>query len=172
VDPIEQRREHDAQVFEPAIVQDGHPHFPGRRDVDCAVVDEQAAVSWDADAFSSNAVDARIRFRDPRAVPTLWVNRLPGRSKEHPDEWVKALASLDKRLRLHRQPPKGLLDHEEFLYLATDGLMEHLIPLVGMAARLAILEGNEAITSDILKEAASYLDILHPADGSDTPEDD
>jgi hypothetical protein len=108
----------------------------------------------------------------PRTVPTLWVNRIPARSKEHPDEWVKALASLDKRLRLHRQPAKSLLDHEEFLYLATDGLMEHLIPLVGMAAQLAIIEGDEAITSDILKEAASYLDIPHPTDGSDTPEDD
>jgi hypothetical protein len=97
----------------------------------------------------------------PRAVPTLWVNRLPARSKEHPDEWVKVLVSLNELLRLHRQPTKGLLDHEEFLHLATDGLMEHLVPLVGMAAQLAILDGSEAITSDILKEAAAYLDIPH-----------
>ncbi|MQS16024.1 hypothetical protein F7Q99_28205 [Streptomyces kaniharaensis] len=98
----------------------------------------------------------------PRTVPTLWVNRIPGRSKEHPDEWVKVLVSLNELLRLHRQPAKGLLDHEEFLYLATDGLMEHLVPLTGTAAQLAILGGDEAITSNLLKEAAAYLDIPTP----------
>ncbi|MEU6971968.1 hypothetical protein AB0A71_30390 [Kitasatospora aureofaciens] len=108
----------------------------------------------------------------PRAVPTLWVNRIPGRSKEHPDEWVKVLASLNELLRLHRQPAKGLLDHEEFLHIATDGLMEHLVPLTGTAAQLAILEGDEAITSNLLKEAAAYLDIPHPTDDPGTAEGD
>ncbi|MFE2326908.1 hypothetical protein ACFXD5_23795 [Streptomyces sp. NPDC059385] len=95
----------------------------------------------------------------PRAVPTLWVNRLPPRCKEHPDEWVSTLATLDGRLRLRHHKPDSLLDHQKKLYQITDGLMEHLTPLIGMAAQLAILDGTEALTPEILHDAARYLDL-------------
>ncbi|WP_329390345.1 hypothetical protein OG625_38975 [Streptomyces sp. NBC_01351] len=37
--------------------------------------------------------------------------------------------------------------------------MEHLTPLIGMAAQLAILDGTEALTPEILHDAARYLDL-------------
>ncbi|GCE01842.1 hypothetical protein EHYA_09616 [Embleya hyalina] len=36
--------------------------------------------------------------------------------------------------------------------------MEHLAPLISQAAQIAIEEGGEAITEDVLREAASFLD--------------
>ncbi|WP_055566882.1 hypothetical protein [Streptomyces atriruber] len=101
----------------------------------------------------------------PRAVPTLWVNRLPPRSAEHPDEWVSAVATLDGKLRLIYHVPGTLLTYQKILYRITDGLMEHLAPLIGMAAQLAILDRSEALTLDVLRDAAAYLDL--PA-GRDT----
>lgn len=103
----------------------------------------------------------------PRSVPTLWVNRLPPRCKEHPDEWVSTVATLDGRLRLRHHKPGSLLDYEKDIYRITDGLMEHLTPLVGMAGQLAILDRTEAITRDVLHDAARYLD-LPVADENDT----
>ncbi|WP_162952188.1 ATP-binding protein [Streptomyces griseorubiginosus] len=55
---------------------------------------------------------AQIR---PRSVPTLWVNRLPPRCKEHPDEWVSTVATLDGRLSLRHHRPGSLLDYEGHL---------------------------------------------------------
>ncbi|MFD7461103.1 MULTISPECIES: hypothetical protein [unclassified Streptomyces] len=100
-----------------------------------------------------------------RSVPTLWVNRLPPRCKEHPDEWVSTLATLDGRLSLRHHKPGSLLEHEKELYRVTDGLMEHLTPLIGMAAQIAILDGTEALTRDVLHDAARYLDL--PTTGQD-----
>ncbi|MBY8864487.1 ATP-binding protein [Streptomyces sennicomposti] len=94
-----------------------------------------------------------------RSVPTLWVNRLPPRCIEHPDEWPAVLATLDSRLRLRHHKPGSLLEHDEELYRITDGLMEHLIPLTGIAAQLSILDGTEALTRDVLHDAARYLDL-------------
>ncbi len=99
-----------------------------------------------------------------RAVPTLWVNRLPPRSPEHPDEWPRALASFDGRLQLCHHRPNSLLELDEELYDITDGLMEHLTPLLSMAAQIAILDGTEAITPETLHDAARYLDL--PAAGT------
>jgi hypothetical protein len=101
--------------------------------------------------------DATASLR-PRAVPTLWVNRLPPRSK-NPDEWLSTLAALDKRLHLRHHAPKSLLDHEQTLYQVTDGLMEHLIPIVSMAAQLAILDRTEAVNREVLQDAVHYLDL-------------
>ncbi|MFF3159184.1 hypothetical protein [Streptomyces sp. NPDC057910] len=95
----------------------------------------------------------------PRAVPTLWVNRLPPRSAKHPDEWVSALATFDGKLRLIHHVPGTLLKYQKALYRITDGLMEHLAPLIGMAAQLAILDHTEALTPDVLRDAAAYLDL-------------
>ncbi|MER6145194.1 hypothetical protein ABT174_35110 [Streptomyces sparsogenes] len=95
----------------------------------------------------------------PRSVPTLWVNRLPPRCKEHPDEWVSTLSTLDGRLRLRHHKPNSLLGHQKELYRITDGLMEHLTPLIGMAAQLAILDRTEALTPEVLHDAARYLDL-------------
>ncbi len=95
----------------------------------------------------------------PRSVPTLWVNRLPPRCKEHPDEWVSTVATLDGRLRLRHHKPGSLLDYEKDIYRITDGLMEHLTPLLSMAAQIAILDGTEAVTPEVLHDAARYLDL-------------
>ncbi|WP_326763240.1 hypothetical protein OG978_47365 (plasmid) [Streptomyces sp. NBC_01591] len=95
----------------------------------------------------------------PRSVPTLWVNRLPPRCTEHPDEWAGTLATLDSLLRLRHHKLGSLLDHEEELYRITDGLMEHLTPLIGMAAQLSILDRTETLTRDVLHDAARYLDL-------------
>ncbi|MEX2983958.1 hypothetical protein [Streptomyces sp. C36] len=35
--------------------------------------------------------------------------------------------------------------------------MEHLTPLIGMAAQLAILDGTESLTRDVLYDTAHYL---------------
>lgn len=94
-----------------------------------------------------------------RAVPTLWVNRLPPRCPEHPDEWPRALASFDGRLQLCHHRPGSLLELDEELYEITDGLMENLTPLLSMAAQIAILDGTEAITPEVLHDAARYLDL-------------
>lgn len=37
--------------------------------------------------------------------------------------------------------------------------MEHLAPLIGMAAQLTILDHTEALTPDVLRDAAAYLDL-------------
>ncbi|MFC8717073.1 hypothetical protein [Kitasatospora sp. NPDC057198] len=95
-----------------------------------------------------------------RSVPTLWVNRLPPRCPEHPTEWASALLTFDGRLRLRHHRPGSLLDYQEELYHITDGLMEHLAPLLGMAGQLAILDRTEAITLDVIHDAAQYLDLL------------
>ncbi|MEV5681380.1 hypothetical protein AB0L68_38540 [Streptomyces sp. NPDC052164] len=42
--------------------------------------------------------------------------------------------------------------------------MEYLTPLLSMAAQIAILDGTEAITPEILNDAARYLDL--PAAGT------
>ncbi|MGA5474073.1 hypothetical protein ACPCUK_35535 [Streptomyces arboris] len=99
-----------------------------------------------------------------RSVPTLWVNRLPPRSPEHPDEWPRALVSFDGRLQLCHHRPNSLLDLAEELYAITDGLMEHLTPLLSIAAQIAILDGTEAITPEVLHDAARYLDLPLPDD--------
>ncbi|MFJ5893343.1 hypothetical protein [Streptomyces californicus] len=94
-----------------------------------------------------------------RAVPTLWVNRLPPRCPEHPDEWPRALASFDGRLHLCHHRPGSLLELDEELYEITDGLMENLTPLLSMAAQISILDSTEAITPEVLHDAARYLDL-------------
>ncbi|MDI3390656.1 hypothetical protein QIS99_31340 [Streptomyces sp. B-S-A8] len=94
-----------------------------------------------------------------RSVPTLWVNRLPPRSREHPDEWPRTLASFDSRLHLCHHRPGTLLEHDETLYTLTDGLMEHLTPLISMTAQIAVLDGTEAITPENLHDTARYLDL-------------
>ncbi|MEN8651687.1 hypothetical protein ABCR94_13930 [Streptomyces sp. 21So2-11] len=100
----------------------------------------------------------------PRAVPTLRVNRLPPRSEKHPEEWASTVAALDGRLSLRHHRPLSLLEQEEDIYRITDGLMEHLTPLIGMAGQLAILDRTEAITPDVLNDAARYLDLPLPND--------
>ncbi|MFF1411865.1 hypothetical protein ACFVX6_19115 [Streptomyces sp. NPDC058289] len=82
-------------------------------------------------------------------------------ARNTPDEWVSTLATLDGRLRLRHHKPDSLLDHQKELYQITDGLMEHLTPLIGMAAQLAILDGTEALTLEVLNDAARYLDLPH-----------
>ncbi|MEU0354356.1 hypothetical protein [Streptomyces cyaneofuscatus] len=110
----------------------------------------------------------------PRPVPTLWVNRLPAPSPEHPEEWARTLVSFDDKLRLCHHRPKSLLEIGETLYRITDGLMELLCPLLSMAAQAAIIDGTEAITEKGVRQAADYLDIVLPDDtaasGSALPE--
>lgn len=109
-----------------------------------------------------------------RPVPTLWVNRLPAPSAEHPEEWTRTLVSFDEKLRLCHHRPKSLLEIGETLYRITDGLMELLCPLLSMAAQAAIIDGTEAITEKGVRQAADYLDVAvpgnTPAAGSALPE--
>lgn len=91
----------------------------------------------------------------PRAlVPVLWVNPIPRRSTV----WMPILNGFDEKLRLHHHKKRGLLDHATLLYKVTEGRMEHLAPLIAHAAQIAIEEGGEAITEEVLREAAAFLD--------------
>jgi hypothetical protein len=57
----------------------------------------------------------------------------------------------------HHKPGR-ILGHDEALDRIADGLMEHLTPLIGIAAQLAILDDTETLTRDALHDATSYLD--------------
>ncbi|BFV54928.1 hypothetical protein KCMC57_up63560 [Kitasatospora sp. CMC57] len=99
--------------------------------------------------------DTRHTPTPRNSVPTLWVNPLP-----YSEVWGRTLHGFDEKLRLHHHKRQGLLEHAALLYRMTEGRMEHLAPLISMAAQIAIEDGTEAITAETLEEAADFLD--HP----------
>ncbi|RGD56407.1 ATP/GTP-binding protein [Kitasatospora xanthocidica] len=89
------------------------------------------------------------------SVPTLWVSPLP-----YTEVWGRTLNGFDEKLRLHHHKKQGLLEHAALLYRVSEGRMEHLAPLISLAAQISIEEGGEAITEDVLHEAAAFLDRI------------
>ncbi|HEU5418529.1 MAG TPA: AAA family ATPase [Streptosporangiaceae bacterium] len=65
-------------------------------------------------------------------------------------EWAALLATLDAALRLHRHRPGTLPQLGKYLHQRTGGMIGSLSHLVRAAALVAILEGAEEITRDLL----------------------
>ncbi|MFE3206342.1 hypothetical protein [Embleya sp. NPDC059237] len=97
--------------------------------------------------------DTRHTPTPRNSVPVLWVNPLP-----YTEVWGRTLNGFDEKLRLHHHKKQGLLEHAALLHRLSEGRMEHLAPLISQAAQIAIEEGGEAITEDVLREAAAFLD--------------
>lgn len=70
---------------------------------------------------------------------------------EQRETWRALIATLEGLLRLHHHRPGTLVGLEEYLYRRTAGMIGSLSQLVRGAAVLAIEDGTEAITRDLLE---------------------
>ena len=64
--------------------------------------------------------------------------------------WKALVATLDQQLRLHHHRPGSLIALDEYLYQRTAGMIGSLSQLVRGAAVLAIEDGTETITRELL----------------------
>ncbi|CCG02447.1 TniB family NTP-binding protein [Blastococcus saxobsidens] len=70
---------------------------------------------------------------------------------EQREQWRALIATMDGTLRLHRHRPGDLLALEEHLYRRSGGMIGSLSQLVRGAAILAIEDGSERITRELLE---------------------
>jgi hypothetical protein len=66
------------------------------------------------------------------------------------EQWRALLATLDSALRLHQHRPGSLAALEDYLYRRSGGMIGSLSQLIRGAAILAIADGTEQITRDLL----------------------
>jgi hypothetical protein len=66
------------------------------------------------------------------------------------EEWKAMIATLEDALRLHRHQPGTLIRQAKYLHRRTGGMIGSLSHLVRGAAQPAILEGEEAITRQLM----------------------
>jgi hypothetical protein len=64
--------------------------------------------------------------------------------------WRSLVSTLEAMLRLHKHNPGTLVALDEYLYRRTGGMIGSLSQLVRGAAILAIEDGTEQITRDLL----------------------
>lgn len=69
---------------------------------------------------------------------------------EQREVWRALIATLEGLLRLHGLPPGALVELDEYLYRRTAGMIGSLSQLVRGAAVLAIEDGTETITRELL----------------------
>jgi hypothetical protein len=69
---------------------------------------------------------------------------------EQRDTWRALIGALESMLRLHKHRPDTLVGLDEYLYQRTGGMIGSLSQLIRGAAILAIEDGTEAITTDLL----------------------
>jgi hypothetical protein len=67
------------------------------------------------------------------------------------EQWRALIATLDCALRLYQHRPGSLLPQEEYLYRRSGGMIGSLSQLIRGAAILAIEDGSERITRDLLE---------------------
>jgi hypothetical protein len=68
------------------------------------------------------------------------------------DTWRSLVSTMEASLRLHHHPPGTLTALEEHLFTCTSGMIGSLSQLVRGAAILAIEDGTEKITRDLLDQ--------------------
>ena len=87
------------------------------------------------------------------------------------DQWRALIATLESLLRLHRHRAGSLVRMDEYLYRRSGGMIGSLSQLVRGAAILAIEDGSEQITKDLLDTvpvdyaAERANTALHPGTG-------
>jgi hypothetical protein len=67
------------------------------------------------------------------------------------EQWRALIATLDSALRLHHHQPGSLAALEDYLYRRSGGMIGSLSQLIRGAAILAIEDGSEQITRDLLE---------------------
>ena len=101
----------------------------------------------------------RLRRRRRRTIRAVTgpgqADRRPLRADQHlpfplQAEWAALLATLDAALRLHRHRPGTLPGLGKYLHQRTGGMIGSLSDLIRAAALVAILDGTEQITRDLL----------------------
>ena len=133
--------------------QPGHPHR--RRGVRPAEVLRRTA--------AGHVRLRRHRRRSRRACsPAPAAGRSPAGSPSSPpppfaygttaqrEQWRALVATLESTLRLHQHQPGSLVALDEYLYRRSGGMIGSLSQLIRGAAILAIEDGSEQITRDLL----------------------
>ncbi len=69
---------------------------------------------------------------------------------EQRDTWRGLVSTMEQSLRLHRHSPGTLTGFDEYLFGRTNGMIGSLSQLVRGAAVLAIQDGTEQITKQLL----------------------
>ncbi|NEC06971.1 ATP-binding protein [Streptomyces sp. SID7909] len=81
-------------------------------------------------------------------IPAVPFSYAPGKDR---DAWRSLLGTLESMLRLHDHQPGTLTGLSEFLYHRSGGMIGSLSQLIRGAAVLAIEDGSERITADLLE---------------------
>ena len=95
----------------------------------------------------NRAADRRANHRGP--YPVIETGPIPFTEHDH-QTWLAVLRTLDDDLRLHQHKPGALLDLAPYQHHRSGGYITTLSYLVCEAAQLAIENGEEAITHDLL----------------------
>jgi Bacterial TniB protein len=69
---------------------------------------------------------------------------------EQREQWHALVATMESTLRLHRHKPESLGGMDEYLHRRSGGMIGSLSQLIRGAAILAIEDGREAVTRDLL----------------------
>jgi hypothetical protein len=90
------------------------------------------------------------------------------------EQWRALIATMDAALRLHQHQPGSLIKLEDYLYRRSGGMIGSLSQLIRGAAILAIEDGSEQITRDLLEAvpvdyAAERGGTARPAAGRRSP---
>jgi hypothetical protein len=87
---------------------------------------------------------------------------------EQRENWRALVATMEQMLRLHQHTPGTLVTLDEYLYRRSSGMIGSLSQLIRGAAILAITDGTEQITKELLDAvpvdyAAERADIPRPS---------
>lgn len=80
------------------------------------------------------------------------------------EQWRALVATMESTLRLHKHKPGTMLALDEYLYLRSGGMIGSLSQLIRGAAILAIEDGREQITRDLL----DIVPVDYAAERADT----
>jgi len=96
---------------------------------------------------AGHGADRRTNHNGP--YPVITTGPIPFTEHDH-QIWLSVLRTLDDDLRLHRHEPGSLLELAPYLHQRSGGYITTLSYLICEAAQLAIENGEEAITRDLL----------------------
>lgn len=85
-------------------------------------------------------------------------------TSEQRDQWRALVATMESTLRLHRHKPGALVALDEYLYRRSGGMIGSLSQLVRGAAILAIEDGSERVSRDLL----DIVPVDYAAERADT----
>jgi hypothetical protein len=83
---------------------------------------------------------------------------------EQREQWRALVATMESTLRLHKHRPGSLVGLDEYLYRRSGGMIGSLSQLIRGAAILAIEDGREQITRDLL----DIVPVDYAAERADT----